>query len=88
MYESANIMGYCACWMVGEWFVYILILKVCVDFCEVVSCVHNASTFIAWFDYNGLVIFEVVKCFLFFALYLRRSLLSLLSACQREYLSS
>ena len=36
----------------------------CVDLREVVSCVHyaNASVFITWFDENGLVIFEVVKC--------------------------
>ena len=36
----------------------------CVDLSEVVSCVHyaNVSTFITWFDDNGLVIFEVVKC--------------------------
>ena len=36
----------------------------CADLREVVSCVHyaNACAFITWFDENGLVIFEVVKC--------------------------
>ena len=34
-----------------------------VDFSEVV-CVHNANTLIKWFDYNELIIFEVVQCFL------------------------
>ena len=36
----------------------------CVDLSEVVSYVNyaNVSTFITWFDDNGLVIFEVVKC--------------------------
>ena len=39
----------------------------CVDFSEVVFCVHytNASTFITWFDDNGLVIYEVVQCCFF-----------------------
>ena len=42
-------------------------LQVCVDFSEVVFCVHyaNASTFTTLFDDNGLVIFEVVQCCLF-----------------------
>ena len=57
--------------LVGWWVndLYVLVLKVCVYFCEVVSRVHDVSTFITWFDYNGLVIFEVAKCFLFYALY-------------------
>ena len=44
-----------------------VVLQVRVDFSEVVSCVHNAnaSTFITWFDDNGLVIFEVVQFCLF-----------------------
>ena len=35
-----------------------------VDFGEVVFCVHYAyaSTFITWFDDDGLVILEVVQC--------------------------
>ena len=34
------------------------------DFGEVASCVHcaDASTFITWFDDDGLVILEVVQC--------------------------
>ena len=34
------------------------------DFGEVVFCVHyaDASTFITWFDDDGLVILEVVQC--------------------------
>ena len=61
LYESACIIGYCTCWAVGKWFVCSVVLQVCVDFSEIVSCVHytNASTFITWFDDNGLVIFEV-----------------------------
>ena len=62
LYESACIIGYCTCWVVRQWFVYIVVLQKCVDFGEVVSCVHyaNASNFITWFDDNRLVIFEVV----------------------------
>ena len=60
-------MGYCVCWVVGEEFVCTVVLNVCVDFGEVVSCVHdtNASTIITWFDYYRLVIFEIVQCCLF-----------------------
>ena len=82
LYESACIIGYCICWVVAEWSVCIVVLQVvglwlsglyvlwscrCVDFGEVVSCVHyaNASTFIVWFDDNELVIFEVVQCCFF-----------------------
>ena len=34
---------------------------------EVMPYVHdtNVSTFMTWFDDNGLVIFEVVQCFLY-----------------------
>ena len=48
-------------WMSG---LYVLRSCRCVYFSEVVSCIHyaNASTFIAWFDDNGLIIFEVVQC--------------------------
>ena len=62
----ACIINYCTCWVVGEWFVCIVVLQVCVDFSEVVS-VHyaNVSTFITWFDNNGLVIFDVIQCYLF-----------------------
>ena len=28
----------------GEWFVCIVVMQVCVDFSEVVSCVHYANT--------------------------------------------
>ena len=47
-YESACIIDYCTCWIVGEWFLCIAILQECVDFDEVVSCVHypDVSTFI------------------------------------------
>ena len=60
-------MGDSVCWVVDEEFACTVVLKVCVDFGEVVSCFHdtNASTFITWFDYYGLVIFEIVKCYLF-----------------------
>ena len=55
-YESACIIDCCICWVVGEWFLCIEVLCVCVDISEVVSRVHyaNASAFIT------LVIFEVV----------------------------
>ena len=64
LYESEGIIGCCACWVLGDWFVCILALQLCVDFGEVVSCVHYAdvSIFITWFDDNGLVIFEVAQC--------------------------
>ena len=67
LYESEGIIGCCTCWIVGDWFVCIVVLQLCVDFDEVVSWVHypNVSTFITWFDDNGLVIFEVVQCCLF-----------------------
>ena len=67
LYKSACIIGYCTCWVVGDWFVCIVVLQLCVDFSELVSCVHyaNAFTFITWFDDNGLVIFEVVQCCIF-----------------------
>ena len=67
VYESASVVGYSICWVAGEEFVYTVVLKVCVDFDEVVYCVHdtNASTFFRCFDYYGLVIFEIVKCCLF-----------------------
>ena len=57
----------CTCSVVGEWPVCIAILWVCVDFSKVVSCVHyaNASTFITWFDDNGLVILKVIQCWFF-----------------------
>ena len=62
-YESACIIDYCICWVVGEWFVCIAVL-VCMDFNEVVSCVYyaDASTFITWFDDDRLVILEVIQC--------------------------
>ena len=64
---STCIIGYCTCCVVGVWFVCIAVLQVCVNFSEVVSCVHyaNASTFITWFDGNGLFIFEVTQSCLF-----------------------
>ena len=39
-------------------------LAVCVDFGEVVFCIHyaDASTFITWFDDDGLVFLGVVQC--------------------------
>ena len=63
-YESACIIDYCTCCVVGEWFVCIAVVQVCVDFNEVVFCVHyaDASTFITWFDDDRLVILEVVQC--------------------------
>ena len=62
-YESACIIDYCSCWVVGEWF-YVLRSCRCVDLGEVVSCIHSADifTFITWFDDDGLVILEVVQC--------------------------
>ena len=67
LYESACIIDYYTCWVVDVWFVCIVVLQACVDFREVVSCVHyaNASTFITRFDKNGLGFFEVVQCCLF-----------------------
>lgn len=52
VYESASIVGYCVCWVGSEWFACIVLLKVYVDFGEVVRSVHdaNACTFITWFD--------------------------------------
>ena len=66
-YESGCITGYCAYWVVCEWFVCIVILQVYVDFSEVVFYAHyaNASIFITWLDDNGLVIFEIVQYCLF-----------------------
>ena len=54
VYENASIIGYSLSWVVGEQFVCIMLLKMGVDFSEVVSCVHhaNASTVIIWFHYN------------------------------------
>ena len=64
VYESASSMGCCVCWDFGEQFLCIVVFNVCVDFGEVVSCVYdaNASPFITWFDYNGLVIFGYYFC--------------------------
>ena len=61
MYESAGIMRFCSGWVVGKWFVYVAILKVRVDFVEVVPGVHDAGvpTFSTWFDYDGVVISKV-----------------------------
>ena len=63
-YESACIIDYCTCWVVGEWFVCTAALLVRADFSEVVSCVHyaNASILITWFDDNRLFILEVFQC--------------------------
>ena len=63
-YESAYIIDYCTCWVVGESFVCITILQVCVDFGEIVFCVHyaDASTFITCFDAEGFVFLEVAQC--------------------------
>ena len=51
LYESACIIGYCTYWVVGEWFVCIVVLQVCVGFGGLVSCVRyaNVSIFITWF---------------------------------------
>ena len=51
-------------WLSG---LYVLWSCRCLDFGEIISCVHyaNASTFIIWFDDNELVIFEVVQCCFF-----------------------
>lgn len=67
MCETVSIMGYCICGIAVEWFVCIGVLKVCVDFGEVVSCIHdsNVVTFTTWLDYNGVVISEVVQFILF-----------------------
>ena len=48
LYDSVCIIDYCTCWVVGEWFVCSVVLQVCVDFSETVSCVYyaNVSTFI------------------------------------------
>ena len=63
-YESACIIDYCTCWVGGEWFVCIAVLHVCVDFSEVVFCVHyvNASIFITWYDDDGLVVLDFNQC--------------------------
>ena len=62
-YKSASIIDYCTFWIVGDWFVCIMILQMCVHFGEVVLCVHcsDASTFTTWFDDDELVILEVVQ---------------------------
>ena len=59
---SWTITSRCTCWVLGDWFMCIVVLQVCVDISEIVSCVHyaNAYAFITWFDDNGLVIFEVI----------------------------
>ena len=44
VHKSASIMGYCVCWVVSDWFVCIVIWKVCLNFGERVSCVHNTNT--------------------------------------------
>ena len=63
-------MNYCVCWVVGEWFVCILVLKLCVDLGKLLSCVCDANfpIFITYFDYNELVIFEFVQCHIFFSI--------------------
>ena len=55
LYESACIIGYCTYWVVGEWSVCIVVLQVCVDFGELVSCVHYANVSILS---HGLVIMD------------------------------
>ena len=67
VYESSGIMSYCILSVVYEKFVCIVVLKVCLSFGELVSCIHDANTpiFIKSFDYNGSVIFEIVQCYLF-----------------------
>ena len=35
LYESACIISYCNCWVVGERVVSVVVLQVCVDFSEV-----------------------------------------------------
>ena len=62
MYESTGIMSYGSGWVVGKQMICITILKVCVDFVEVVLGVHdaNAPDFTTWFDYDGVVISKVV----------------------------
>ena len=56
--KIANILSYCSGWVVVKWFLCVAILKVCVEFVEVVCGVHdvNAHAFITWFDYDGMVI--------------------------------
>ena len=67
VYESADIISYCIFSVVGEKFVCIPVLKVCVAFGEAFPCVHdtNAYIFITWFDYNPSVIFQIAQCRLF-----------------------
>ena len=67
LYESESIIGHCTCWVVGEWFLCIVVLRVWVDFGEVVYCVRHADAyiFITWLDDNGWVIFEAAQRCLF-----------------------
>ena len=44
LYESACIIGYCTYWVLGESFVCVMVLQMCSDFNEVVSCVHYPSS--------------------------------------------
>ena len=43
----------------GEWFVFVMVLKVCMDFGEVILGVQdiNSYTFITWFDCDGMYIY-------------------------------
>ena len=42
-YENTCIIDCCTCWVVGEWFVCIVVLQVCGGFSEVVSSVHYGN---------------------------------------------
>ena len=56
--KSADILRYYSGWVVVKWFLCVVILKVYVEFVEVICGVHdiNAHAFITWFDYDGMVI--------------------------------
>ena len=65
--ETTGVNGYCTFSVVDEWPVCSVVLQVCVDFDEVVSCVHDTDTctFITWFDDNEFIILETVQCCFF-----------------------
>ena len=51
----------------GEWPVSSVVLQVCVDFDEVISCVHDTDTctFITWFDDNDLLFWSLFNAVFF-----------------------
>ena len=62
LYESGGMIGYCNCWVVGEWFVCTVVLQVIVDFCEMPPPLSHGLMTLDWLFlrlFNAIFFFNV-----------------------------